>query len=235
MQLRRHLTTALRWAGGAYPLLIFAVCRNGVSTDGSWALALLYFAVGVPVVFVSFSAARALAGGRANVKWLIFVSLLLVLCALVWWFAPQLQPHYQWFFLAQDLAFFVLLAYYFGSSLVGGREPLCTFFARLVHPLSPELFRYTRALTRAWALFFVIVSCTSTALFFSSSSSTWAFFTNVLTPALVAAFFVVENVCRRFLLPPGDRIGLLGTFNAIRMGGYRGAEGRSTAKPGTVG
>jgi uncharacterized membrane protein len=234
MQLRRPLATALRLAGGLYPLLIFAVCRSGISAEGPWGLAVLYFAIGVPAILISFSIARSLAGARTLVKWSIFGALLLLLCALVGWFAPQLQPHYRWFFLVQDLAFFALLAYYFGASLTSGREPLCTFFARLVHPLSPQLLSYTRSITRAWVLFFVTVSCVSVLLFFSSSGSTWAFFTNLLTPVLVLGFFVVENACRRFFLPPEDRIGLLSTFNAIRLGGYRGGAGPAAAKSRAV-
>ena len=236
MQVRRHLATALRLAGGAYPLLIYAACRNGIRTEGPWGLALLYFAVGLPLIFISLSVAKVWSGRHRWVRWLTFALLLLGLSAVIWWLAPQLRPHYQWFFLVQDLAFFILLAYYFGSSLRAGREPLCTFFARLVHPaLSPELRTYTRTLTQVWVLFFLVICCISTYLFFSSSSSTWAFFTNLLTPILVIAFFAIENACRRVLLPPQDQVGWRGTFLAIRQAGFKGAGQDSAARPRTVG
>jgi uncharacterized membrane protein len=225
MQVRRRLAGALRLAGGAYPLLIFALCRNGMSTEGVGGLVLLYIAVGLPLVFCSLSVGRAVPGEQRIARYLTFMVCLLVLAALVWWLAPLLQPHYQWFFLLQDLGFFGLLAFYFGSSLRAGREPLCTYFARLVVPSpSAQLVAYTRTVTAAWTVFFIFIGAVSSCLFFASTSTLWAFFTNLVTPVLILLFFAIENACRWRFLPPGDRVGFRKTLVAIRKGGYRGKQ-----------
>jgi len=221
---RRLITVVPRLAAGAYPLLVFVVCRRGVTEADSWGLVILYLALSLPLVLLALWAAGAFAGKNINLKYPIFVLLMLAIGAAVWLFALQLRSHYQWFFLIQDLAFFVLLAYYFASSLRAGREPLCTFFARHVHhALSPELLKYTRFLTKVWVLFFVFTGCISSLLFFFASNAVWAFFTNLLVPFLAVGVFVVENACRRFVLPPADRVGLLGTYSALRRGGLAGA------------
>jgi len=235
MQVRRIMTLVPRLAAGAYPLLVFAVCRRSVTQADSWGLVILYLALSLPLAFLAQWAAGAFAGQRVNLKFPIFALLMLATGAAVWLFALQLQSHYQWLFLIQDSAFFVLLAYYFASSLRAGREPLCTFFARRVHPtLSPELLKYTRFLTTVWVLFFVFTGCISSLLFFFASNPVWAFFTNLLVPFLAVAVFVVENACRRFVLPPADRVGLRGTYRALRRGGLAGAMRTSPAQSKTV-
>jgi uncharacterized membrane protein len=229
------MTVVPRLAAGAYPLLVFAVCRRGVTEADPWGLAALYLALSLPLALLALWAAGAFAGIRVNLKLPIFVLLMLATAGAVWLFALQLRSHYQWVFLMQDSAFFVLLAYYFASSLRVGREPLCTFFARHIHrTLTPELLKYTRSLTKVWVIFFVVTGCISSLLFVFASTSVWAFFTNLLVPVLVVGVFVVENACRRFFLPPADRLGLLGTYSAIRRGGLAAAVRTSPAPSKTV-
>lgn len=236
MRLRQYRSIALRLAAGAYPLLIFAACRNGTNTHGAGGTALLYCALALPLVIAALAIARSLAGGRPQVQWAVFAIGIVVFAAAVWWLAPQLQSHYQWFFLLQDLAFFGLFALYFGSSLRTGREPLCTYFARLVLPdLSPRVRRYTRSVTVAWTAFFVLLGAVSTLLFALASSTTWALFTNVLTPALIVLVFAIEYGCRWIFLAPRDRVAFLTTFAAIRKGGYRGAAGVDPVPPAGLG
>jgi flavin-dependent dehydrogenase/uncharacterized membrane protein len=235
MQARRLMEVVPRLAAGAYPLLVFVVCRRGVVEADAWGLAILYVALSLPLALLAPWVAGALAGKRINLKIPIFVLLMLATGGAVWLFALQLRGHYQWFFLIQDSAFFVLLAYYFAASLRAGREPLCTFFARHVHhTLSPELLKYTRFLTKVWVLFFVSTGCISWLLFFFASNAVWAFYTNLLVPVLVVITFVVENACRRFVLPAADRVGLLGTYRALRTGGLAGAMRSSAPESETV-
>jgi uncharacterized membrane protein len=223
MPSRHFVQMALRCAGGMYPLLVFAACRNGIDPEGLRGLALLFFAAALPAVLASLWASRVLGPARGAARWLIFTACLGSLAAALWWLAPQLRSRYQWFFLFQDLGFFGVLAYGFGATLAPGREPLCTYFAGLVHPqLSANARRYTRAITVAWTAFFIFLAGISTVLFIFAAGATWAFFANVLTPVLTALFFVAENAFRRFHLPAAERVGLLETFAAIRLGGYRG-------------
>ncbi len=190
MQGRRWVTVVPRLAAGAYPLLVFGVCRRGVSEADLWGLAALYLSLSLPLAFLALWAASAFAGKRVN---------------------------------------------HFASSLRDGREPLCTFFARHVHhTLSPELLKYTRSVTKVWLFFFISTGCISSLLFLFASNSVWAFFTNLLMPVLVVGVFVVENACRRFFLPPTDRVGLLGTYSAIRRGGLGRAMRTSAAQSKAV-
>jgi len=236
MQIRRCAGAALRVAAGAYPLLVFALCRRGVTATEPWELAILYLALGLPLVFLALWAANAFAAKHLNLKLPIFLLLLLALGVAIWRFAQPLQHHYRWMFLIQDSAFFALLAYYFASSLRAGREPLCTFFARLVHrTLSPALLQYTRLLTKVWAVFFIFTGALSSLLFFFASNSVWAFFTNLLMPFLTLGVFVVDNACRRLVLPPEDHIGLWSTFTAVRKGGLTAGMRTSAAQPKTAG
>lgn len=235
MQVRRIMTLVPRLAAGAYPLLVFAICRRGVTQEDSWGLVILCLTLSLPLAFLALWAAGVFAGKRLNLKFPIFMVLIVATGTAVWFFAVQLRSHYQWLFLIQDSAFFMLLAYYFASSLRAGREPLCTFFARYVHhTLSPELLKYTRFLTKVWVLFFVLTACISSLLFFFTPTAVWAFFTNLLVPFLAVGVFVVENACRRFVLPPADRVGLRGTYRALRTGGLAGAMRTSPAQSKTV-
>ena len=109
----------------------------------------------------------------------------------------------------------LFLAIVFGRTLLAGREPLCTGFARLVHgTLRPDVERYTRAITAAWTAFFVTLLLASGALYLSGRFEAWSLLCNVLTPVLVAAMFLVEYFVRHRVLKDWDHVGF-GT--AIRV------------------
>lgn len=223
MSVRRALATSFSVAAGAYPLLVYGICRSPLILDGPWALPVLLVAVALPAVFASLWAARVAARRNGAVRWTVF-AVLLALCAIALWnYAPRLQPFYPWFFLLQDSAFFALLAYCFGMSLLPGRDPLCAFFARLVHPrMSDALLQYTRFITKVWTLFFLVVGASSALLFLLAPRAVWALFVNLVVPVLIVALFLIENACRGFVLPPEDLVGLRGTWRAIRAGSARG-------------
>ena len=96
---------------------------------------------------------------------------------------------------AINLAFCVL----FARTLRGGHEPLVTRFARIERggQLPPDLERYTRTLTRAWAGFFVLMAAISATLAATGPVAAWSLFSNVLNYLLVVLFFVLEYVYRR--------------------------------------
>jgi uncharacterized membrane protein len=122
-----------------------------------------------------------------------------------------------WFSFIQNVAINTALAFVFGRTLTGGRQPLVTLVAAMVHEeMSPELNRYTRQVTVAWALFFVACALVSAGLFFFAPIETWSVFANILSLPLMGLMFLVENEVRKRTLPKRDQVGLVGTVRAVR-------------------
>ena len=72
---------------------------------------------------------------------------------------PVLEKNFSVVFLLQEGGFYGLMAASFGQSLRGRRVALCTLLADKVHgPLSPQEVLYTRRVTAAWSLFFVLIT-----------------------------------------------------------------------------
>lgn len=90
-------------------------------------------------------------------------------------------------------ASYVFLLWFFGRTLLPGRVALITRLARRVHgTLAPEMESYTRRVTLAWCVFFVLQVIASALLFQFASLEAWSLFINVLNLPLVALMFVVE-------------------------------------------
>jgi uncharacterized membrane protein len=70
---------------------------------------------------------------RETIAWI------LALCALALWLGwGILERHFTNLFFIEHAGMNLLLAVTFGRTLVGGSEPLCTRFARIIHgPLQP--------------------------------------------------------------------------------------------------
>lgn len=89
----------------------------------------------------------------------------------------------------------------FGASLLPGQEPLATYFARRIHgPLTPEIIRYTRRVTAAWCIFFVLQIAGSALLILFAPIVWWSTFVNILNVPLLVGMFVAERLLRPFLL-----------------------------------
>jgi uncharacterized membrane protein len=83
-----------------------------------------------------------------------------------------------------------------------GRTPLCTLLADKVHgPLNAVELRYTRQVTAAWALFFLLELLVTVLLYEFASLRTWSLFANFGVPLLIALMFVGEYAVRRRVLP----------------------------------
>jgi uncharacterized membrane protein len=103
-------------------------------------------------------------------------------------------------------AAYLVLLWYFGRSLRGGRVPVITRLARRIRgTLSGQLERYTRRLTAAWCAFFAAQLACSAALLAFAPLETWSFFVNVLNVPLVAAMFA-GDYAYRFIRLRGERI-----------------------------
>lgn len=89
----------------------------------------------------------------------------------------------------------------FGASLLPGQEPLVTYFARRIHGMpTPEIARYTRHVTVAWCLFFVLQIVGSALLILFAPIAWWSTFVNILNVPLLVGMFVAERLIRPFLL-----------------------------------
>lgn len=122
-----------------------------------------------------------------------------------------------WFSFLQNIGINTVLAFVFGRTLTGRRQPLVTRIAAMVHEeMSPELNRYTRQVTLAWTLFFIACALTSIGLFYLAPIEAWSVFANILSLPLMGLMFLVENEVRKRVLPKRDQVGLLGTVRAVR-------------------
>jgi uncharacterized membrane protein len=140
--------------------------------------------------------------------------------ALLAWNWPNLRHNVALLYFIQHVGTNLALATLFGSSLFGRREALVSLFARLAQggAISPIKVRYTRQVTLAWTLFFLLTAVVSTVLFWKASPVTWSVFANLLSLPLVGLMFAGELLCRHHLLPPEEHSSIA---DSIR--GYRAA------------
>jgi len=136
--------------------------------------------------------------------------------AAVWLGWPLIEHHFASMFFAEHAGANLVLAVVFGHTLLGNREALCTRFARLLHGTLPaEVERYTRQVTAAWTIFFVVMFVLSCMLYLAGDLAAWSLFANIASPVLVAAMFVVEYLVRYRVLPNWERTGVLGGIRAF--------------------
>jgi uncharacterized membrane protein len=85
----------------------------------------------------------------------------------------------------------------FGLSLLPGREPVVTYFARMIHgAISPEVETYTRRVTWTWCGFFALQVMASALLLALAPIGWWSTFVNILNIPLIAAMMLGERVTR---------------------------------------
>lgn len=140
------------------------------------------------------------------------------LLTLIWLAPDRLAPGDKvlYAYLAEHVGINLLLGWGFGSTLLAGREALCTRLARSVHgALPPEVERYSRAVTVAWTAFFVGVAAVSLLLFFSASVDAWSIFANFVNLPLAVAMFVVEYRVRLRVLPDFPHASILTGFRSF--------------------
>ena len=195
----------------AYALAVFWSSRH----PSGWTLALAAFP------FVWFAAVYSKGTLRTDLslpsRLVRLAPLLLILLILGFAWAPLLS-NVRLLYLAQHVGVHGALCWLFARTLAPGQVPLCTEFASWVHEdmNSPRLQWYTRQVTKAWVAFFGGMVVASIGLFVYASPATWTAFSAVIGPILTGMVFLVENLLRSHFLPPHDRIGLVGTWRAVR-------------------
>lgn len=122
-------------------------------------------------------------------------------------------------YLAQHVGINLFLAVGFGGTLRRGHTALITAMAARVHrSLTPDMAAYTRKLTLAWTLYFLVMVVVSLALYIWTSFDTWAFFANLLTPLAVALMFGGEFVLRYWLHPEFERASMADAIRTYMQG-----------------
>ena len=93
----------------------------------------------------------------------------------------------------------------FIASLLPGRVPIVTRIAVAVLGGLPErMMRYSRQLTKAWVVFFLLISAEALALAIWAPLEVWSLFANVLNYVFIFAFFVLEYVFRKWIFKEED-------------------------------
>lgn len=114
------------------------------------------------------------------------------------------------------------LAWLFARSLRPGLVPLITRYALAMGATDrPEVWRYTRRLTLAWALLCGGLALLSAVLAISVSTTTWALFANGINYLFLAALFMLEYPLRRWLLRDEPRAGFLPYLAALARADHR--------------
>ena len=187
----------------AYPFLAHWASHRGVGGGAVAALALLDLAL--IVLLQPLLQPRGWA-------W----ALLALIGLALWRLVPT--PYPQMLLLAPPVLFTGLLGWWFGRSLRAPRVPVITKIVAGLEQttpeqLPPELLRYTRRLTGAWAGLLVGLALANTVLaliaepggvlarlghapLLAVSQTTWSWFANLLDYGIVGGFFVGEYLLR---------------------------------------
>jgi uncharacterized membrane protein len=197
----------------------YALLNHYALTDagaGYWALALAL----APPLAMATAIARQIAGTAAA---MLFA---LAAAGLAAWAGPRLRAHVDGIYFVQHFGINAALALVFGRTLLAGRQPLVTYFARFTHErLTPAIVAYTRRVTLAWTLFFVACALVSALLFFLGPLAWWSVFANLLTLPLVGLMFVAEHVARRRALPPEEQRSVASVVRAYLAARARARDG----------
>ena len=124
--------------------------------------------------------------------------------------------HYNYIYWTEHAGSQLVLCMVFARTLSPGRDPMCTYFARVVHgSITPVIEHYSRQVTVAWVFFFGLMAATSTAIFFTCPLATWSVFANFFTAPLIGMMFVVEYGVRRLVHPEMEHAHILDTIVAV--------------------
>jgi uncharacterized membrane protein len=126
---------------------------------------------------------------------------------------PLFTQNFTLVYLIQQCGFYALMAVSFGHSLWGSRMPLCTQFADRLHgPLTLRELSYTRSVTVAWVIFFMLNLAATLLLFELAPLRIWSLFVNFCALPLILLMFVAEYAVRSVALPARPRSGLMATL-----------------------
>jgi len=119
-------------------------------------------------------------------------------------------------YVLQHVGINALLGGWFGATLRPGRLSLIGELAQRVHPITPEMRRYTANVTAIWALYFALTVAASVVIYVALPFRAWSLFANIASPLLVAALFFGEHFMRYRLHPEFERTRLIDMVRAFQ-------------------
>jgi uncharacterized membrane protein len=112
---------------------------------------------------------------------------------------------------------YLLMLWFFGRTLMPGREALITRLSRRVHGALPaEIERYTRHVTAAWCVFFAAMALTSLLLYLLAPLAVWSIFANLLNVPLLAVMFLAEYLYRILRYPNFSHASIRSSIRAFQ-------------------
>ena len=145
--------------------------------------------------------------------------------ALAW---PAIEHHYSRVYWFEHAGTQLALCLVFARTLGQGREPICSYFARMVHgSLTPVMQRYTRQLTAAWVIFFGAMAATSTILFVAAPLNIWSAFANFFTLPVTCLMFIAEFQARRHAHLDMQEVSIMAAVKAV----WKSPGGQLSATP----
>lgn len=197
-----------RWLLVAAGVVGYALLAHYTNTHAS-ASALGAVVALAPIMLAAFSFAW-----HANRRFSMLALLAVACIALAMSWSTLIQ-HFSRIYWIEHAGTQLALGLWFYRTLTNGKEAACTCFARMVHgTLTPELERYTRQITAAWVIFFVVMAASSTIIYIAAPLATWSAFANFFTAPLTASMFLAEYVVRRRLHPEMDHAHILDAAKA---------------------
>jgi uncharacterized membrane protein len=164
-----------------------------------------------------FSIALLLVWRLAHLLTALLATAAAALLLLHYW--PLMERNFSLVSLLQECTFYGLMALSFGQSLRRGSVPLCTQFADRLHgPLTPQEVIYTRRITAAWALFFVLIAAATCALYYFAPLHAWSMFVNFCVLPLIGLMFAAEYAVRRRVLAQVQPRGILAAVRVYFAG-----------------
>jgi len=133
---------------------------------------------------------------QGKAKYLLII-LLPIIAVPVLYYEPISRSALYLFPVLVCLVFFKV----FARTLVADKVPLVTRMAEITQGrLDDDVIRYTKSLTRVWALVFLGLAIESTLLAFFAPFEIWSLFTNIINYIIVALVFVADFLVRRRVL-----------------------------------
>jgi uncharacterized membrane protein len=172
---------------GGFPLASYALLKSGV-LPAQW--------LGFPDGVLAVGLFMGLGTQGSPAARLLFALLAIAACLAGLAFKPGLTAGLL------PVLVNLLLARLFQMTLRPGVEPLISRIARIARQepggLPAELAAYTRRLTLAWVVFFLILAMNALMLAAFGSLETMLLFANTLNFVFMGLFFVGENLYRRY-------------------------------------
>ncbi|OBS09410.1 COG4648 family protein [Acidihalobacter prosperus] len=114
------------------------------------------------------------------------------------------------------------VAYWFARSLMPGQTDLITRIAAQIEPeMTPDLTRYCRRVSWAWACFSAALALATAAIAIAAPIEIWSWFTNFAIYLLIAGFFIGEWLTRIWVLGRGRTAGPLRILKSLPHFDYR--------------